>query len=182
MSTAVLVRYGAIPEVSRFRPPADVPLEWGQSVVVHSHRGTELGVLLNTGRTRSPTAVTAPPAADSIPDDELPEVLRVATDADLRLHQTLRQEAQSEFDQWQSRIREWKFELELIDLEWTLDRQKLVLYVLGGRGPDTTRLALQAAAAGLSVIEVQPVSAEGVVPLPAAGAGGGCGSGGCGCH
>ena len=66
------------------------------------------------------------------------------------------------------------------DLEWTLDRQKLVLYVLGGRGPDTTRLALQAAAAGLSVIEVQPVSAEGVVPLPAAG--GGCGSGGCGCH
>jgi len=180
MSAAVLVRYGAIPEVSRFRPPADVSLEWGQSVVVHSHRGDELGVLLNTGRTRSAAAIVDPPAADNGPADELPEVLRVATDDDLKLHQTLRKEAQSAFDQWQSRIREWNLELELIDLEWTLDRQKLVLYVLGGRGPDTTRLALQAAAAGLSVIEVQPVSAEGVVPLPAAG--GGCGSGGCGCH
>ena len=67
------------------------------------------------------------------------------------------------------------------DMEWTLDRQKLVLYVLGGRGPETTKLALQAAAAGLAVVEVQPVDANGPVPVPAAG-GGGCGSGGCGSH
>jgi cell fate regulator YaaT (PSP1 superfamily) len=177
MSAAILVRYGAIPEVSRFRPPADVSLQWGQNVVVHSHRGPELGVLLNAGRER---AAAAAPAAET-PLDELPAMLRVATVDDLEQHATLRREAQDAFEQWQSRIREWKLDLELIDLEWTLDRQKLVLYVLGGRGPDTTRLALQAAAAGLSVIEVQPVSAEGVVPLPTGG-GGGCGSGGCGCH
>jgi cell fate regulator YaaT (PSP1 superfamily) len=179
MSTAVLVRYGAIPEVSRFRPPVDVSLEWGQNVVVQSHRGLELGVLLNAGRTRSSPAENLS-LGEKVPDEELPEVLRAATRDDLQLHGTLRHEAQAAFDQWQTRIREWNLELELIDLEWTLDRQKLVLYVLGGRGPDSTRLALQAAAAGLSVIEVQPVSAEGAVPLPAAG--GGCGSGGCGCH
>ena len=75
---------------------------------------------------------------------------------------------------------EWKLDLDLVDLEWTLDRQKLVLYVLGGRGPEATKLALQAAAAGLAVVEVQPVTADGPVPLPPAG--GGCGSGGCGCE
>ena len=69
--------------------------------------------------------------------------------------------------------------MELLDLEWTLDRGKLVVYVLGGRGPDTTRLALLAAASGQASIEVQPVSTEGLVPLERSG--GGCGSGGCGC-
>ena len=44
-------------------------------------------------------------------------------------------------------------------------------------GAETTKLALQAAAAGLAVVEVQPVNADGPVPLAAAG-GGGCGSGG----
>jgi hypothetical protein len=91
----------------------------------------------------------------------------------------LRREAQAAYSDWHNRIAQWKLDLELIDLEWMLDRQKLVLYVLGGRGPDTTRLALQAAAAGLAVIEVQPVDDSGLVAVPSRG---GCGSGACGCH
>ena len=90
----------------------------------------------------------------------------------------MRRETDEAFAEWQNRIREWKLELELLDLEWTLDRQKLVLYVLGGRGAETTQLALNAAAAGLAVVEVQPVNADGPIPLD----GGGCGSGNCGCH
>jgi hypothetical protein len=58
-----------------------------------------------------------------------------------------------------------------------LEDDKLVLYVLNDRGPDCTKLALQAAAAGLGVIEVQPVGAEGLMTLET---GNGCGSGGCG--
>src|SRR5436853_217540 len=69
----------------------------------------------------------------------------------------------------QRRIEEWNLALELVDIEWTLDRQKLVLYVLGGRGAETTKLALQAAAAGLAVVEVQPVNADGPVPLATSG-------------
>ena len=66
-----------------------------------------------------------------------------------------------------------------MDLEWTLDREKLILYVLTGRGPDTTKLALFAATAGYASVEVQPVSKDGLVPMPAAQGGGcGCGDGG----
>jgi hypothetical protein len=69
--------------------------------------------------------------------------------------------------------------LQLVDLEWLFEPEKLVLYVLNERGPDCTKLALQAAAAGLGIIEVQPVDAQGVVRLESTG---GCGTGGCGCH
>ncbi|MFN8705965.1 MAG: hypothetical protein ACK50J_04745, partial [Planctomyces sp.] len=82
-------------------------------------------------------------------------------------------------------VREWKLELELIDLEITLD-EKTVLYVLNDRNAETTRLALLAAATGRGIVIVQPVTADGVVPLGSGGGGGcgsgGCGSGGCGSH
>ncbi|MFN0054320.1 MAG: PSP1 C-terminal domain-containing protein [Planctomycetales bacterium] len=174
MSATLLIRYGSIPEVGRFAQHTDPPPERGSRVVVQSHRGPQLGTVLQ---------VLNPPRAASPPEDEmLDPVLRPATDEDDRTHATLCREAQRDFELWRRRIAEWKLDLELIDLEWTLDRQKLILYVLGGRGADTTRLALQAAAQGLAVIEVQPVTAEGAVPMPSA-AGGGCGSGGeCGCH
>jgi PSP1 C-terminal conserved region len=105
------------------------------------------------------------------------EVLRIATAEDETAQRRLRNRADAEFSGWARRIAEWEIDLQLIDLEWTLDDAKLVLYVLNERGPECTKLALQAAAAGLGVIEVQPVSAEGLKPQES---GGGCGSCGCG--
>lgn len=172
MSQIVLVRYGAIPEVARFTHDLNEPPERDARLVVQSHRGPELGTALETVR----------PVNGAKNGDEAPpfSVLRRATQADEVRHAELRREADESFAEWRGRIEEWRLELELLDLEWTLDRQKLVLYVLGGRGAETTKLALQAAAAGLAVVEVQPVSAEGPVALPSGG--GGCGSGDCGCH
>ncbi|MGE5192617.1 MAG: PSP1 C-terminal domain-containing protein [Deltaproteobacteria bacterium] len=173
MSQTILVRYGAIPEVARFAHDfAEAPARH-ERVVVSSHRGLELGTTLE--------GLRAGARGEGQPGDQAPEfrALRRATPEDEALHAALRHEANQAFPQWQRRIEEWKLELELLDIEWTLDRQKLVLYVLGGRGAETTKLALQAAAAGLAAVEVQPVNADGPVPV---GAAGGCGSGGCGCH
>jgi hypothetical protein len=181
MSQTILVRYGAIPEVARFAYDiAEAPARH-ERVVINSHRGLELGTTLESLR----AAVGTPAGKAEKPVEsggDAPEfrVLRRATPADEEQHAALRRDADEAFSQWQRRIQEWKLELELLDIEWTLDRQKLVLYVLGGRGAETTKLALQAAAAGLAVVEVQPVSADGPIPLGAGG--GGCGSGGCGCH
>jgi cell fate regulator YaaT (PSP1 superfamily) len=175
MSYVALVRYGAVPEVGRFACAlAETPAR-GAEVVVETHRGSEVGKLLQVLSSRAGD-VSKP--AGELPDDK---VVRVATADDRARHDTLRVEAQQAWSGWQARIAEWQLELELIDLEWTLDRQKLILYVLGGRGADTTKLALQAATLGETVVEVQPVAADGVVPIPSGG-GGGCGSGGCGCH
>lgn len=169
MSETVLVRYGAISEVARFRVATAESIGRGTRVVVQSPRGTETGMLLET-------IAADPNRANGLEESDL-KVLRQATDDDERRLAELQNRAQSDFAAWCERICEWKLNLELIDLEWMLEGDKLVLYVLNDRGPDCTKLALQAAAGGLGIIEVQPVGAEGLMTLQS---GHGCGSGGCG--
>lgn len=170
-SSTVLVRYGGVPEVARFAHGEKFSVTRGASVVVSTSRGQELGTVLET------LVPSREPRRDD--DEAVPsgDVLRPASQADWERQQAQRAEAEREFPEWERRIADWNLDLQLIDLEWTLDRAKLILYVLNDRGPECTKLALQAAAAGLGVIEVQPVAAEGLVPRES---GGGCGS--CGSH
>lgn len=179
MPADLLVRYGAIPEVGRFACHVEPTPSRGVPVVIQTPRGMELGTVLEAVRPK-PNGAGGHAPAEPVEELAAQRVLHPASADDLAAARTLREAAQGDFDQWRQRIADWKLELELLDLEWTLDRQKLLLYVLGGRGPETTRLALLAAAAGLSVVEVQPVGAEGLVPVKAS-SGGGCGSGGGGC-
>ncbi len=174
MNKTVLVRYGAISEVAKFVNASGAPLTRGAQVVVQSHRGLESGLLLED----------APADSDGSPDREsddaaadAAQILRALTDEDRRATQLLRSQCEEDYARWQTRIREWNLQVELIDLEWTLDRSKIILYVLNERGPECTRLALQAAAAGFGIVEVQSVGPDGLVPMET---GHGCGSGGCG--
>ncbi len=183
----VLVRYGSVPQVARFEWVASATVasatvasatvdgrgageQRGRQVVVTTDRGEELGTVLEV--------LTESLAAGKEPSGD---VLRIAAADDLRRFDENQQRALQEFGDWQRRIDEWKLQLQLIDLEWTLDQDRVILYVLNDRGAETTRLALLAAAAGLGIVHVQPVSAEGVIPAQSGGCGsGGCGSGGCG--
>lgn len=162
-----LVRFGAVPEVGWAAGPSDGLGARGDRVVLRTPRGLQLGELLDAQsrqRAEEPVDLT---------------VERPATAADIAAAEDLARQAEAGFDDWTERIRDWGLAAELLELEWTLDRSTQILYVLTDRGPDVTKLALQAAAAGLGVIEVRPVSADGAGPAPA---GGGCGSGGCGCR
>ena len=170
MSETVLVRYGAIPEVARFDVSSPEPIKRGAEVVVRTHRGLQLGTLLQ------PLARYVN-GQNGEPRDFV--VLRPADSTDRQTAHDLRADCDAQFAVWLQRIETWKLDLQLIDLEWTLDRTKLILYVLNERGPDCTKLALQAAAAGLGLVEVQPVDENGLVAVEPSG---GCGSGGCGCH
>lgn len=167
-----LVRYGAMGEVARFAAEAafaeDARCDIGAAVVVRSARGEEIGIVIG----REPQ-LDAPEASEALVADG-PTLLRLATGDDQIRVTSLQTECETEFIRWQDRIREWRVDVELIDLEKTLDGEKLILYVLNDRGPETTKLALQAAAAGYGVIEVQPVGREGLVQV--ASGGGGCGS------
>jgi len=169
-----LIRYGSVPEVARFQlDSTDEPVR-GNSVVVETDRGLQLGTVLERLK----------PNFDAAKDVETEfKLLRTATIDDLQAARERTSECEASFSDWCARITQWGLNLELVDLEWTIDRQKLILYVLCERGPDSTKLALQAAAAGFGVIEVQPVSATGLVTLPQSSCGsGGGGEGGCGCH
>lgn len=165
----VLARYGAIPEVVRCSAELPVELQRGAPVVIRTHRGVELATVLQR--------IEPSPEPDAPETPATSDMLRQATTEDLQRAGELAARTQAEFPLWEQRIRDWGLDLQLIDLERLLDGSKLVLYVLNARGPECTKLALQAAAAGLGLVEVQPVSADGLVTLPDTG---GCGS--CGCH
>lgn len=160
----VLARYGRVPQVARFAAWGDKP-DRTSLVVVSTDRGQELATVL---RTLPPHAKTAE-GEDATPTGEL---IRIAADDDLAHHAADQHAAEVSFPLWTTRVEKWKMQLELIDIERTLD-DRLILYVLNDRSAETTRLALLAAAGGFGVIHVQPVSAEGVVQ---ASGGGGCGS------
>ncbi len=164
----VLARYGRVPQVARFAG-FGTAVSRETRVVVTTERGQELAVVLQV----LPVSLRA---ADGSELNLTGEVLRIATNDDLATAAATEEQTESSFEEWLARASGWKLQLELIDIERTLD-DRLVLYVLNDRGAETTRLALLAAAAGFGVIHVQPVSAEGVVLTSG---GGGCGS--CGTH
>lgn len=168
MVRAVLVRYGAAPEVARFADLDTAVVARGDAVVVRTHRGLQFGQVLE-------------PLSENVERSEFDFVIeRLATSDDRSRHQSQLDVAAQRFDRWRERIHAWGLALELIDLEQTLDGDKTILYVLADRGPDCTKLALLAAANGAEPIEVQPVGPEGLI-RPELSGGGGCGTGGCGC-
>lgn len=164
----VLARYGRVPQVARFAGFGQ-PLAREDRVVVTTERGQELATVLQI-------LAASLKSSDGTPVHLTGEVVRAADNDDLAKALALEQQAEAGFPNWLTRAAGWKLQLELIDVEMTLD-ERLILYVLNDRGAETTRLALLAAAAGFGIIHVQPVSAEGVVQ---ASGGGGCGT--CGTH
>jgi cell fate regulator YaaT (PSP1 superfamily) len=167
MGSQVLVRYGNVSQAARYNVPAQIhhSVTRGLGVVVRTDRGLEIGHVLE---------VLPPSLVDAI--ENITDIERFATDKDRETYDRQQQQSDIEFETWHHRMQEWNLQLELIDLERTLDDERVILYVLNDQNAETTRLALLAAAAGLGIIHVQPVSADGIV----SGSGGGCGSG-CGC-
>lgn len=171
MTRTLLVRYGTIPEAARFQTESSETLERGQRVVVRTQRGTEIGTLLEELK-----QTTAEQNGTSSAEPGGFEFLRSATSDDENQAAELRSECDAEFSTWRARFEKWNVTLELIEMEWLLDKEKLVLYVLNEHQLDRAKIVIQSAADGLGTVEVQSVNAEGLIPIAAGG--GGCSSGG----
>ncbi len=170
LSHEYLVRVGQIAETLRCFAESDVDLNRGEQIAVQTDRGLRFASVLNRLSSEPQT----------VEDDEIPSrYVRRLTDDDQKRMAELRDKADEDFPHWQQRIAEWKVAVELLDLEWTLDGERVMLYVLNERGPECTKLALMAAAAGLGIIEVVPVSPDGQRQPTSTGSSCGCGSGGC---
>jgi hypothetical protein len=124
-----LARYGRVPQVARFAG-FGAAVDRGAQIVVSTDRGEEIAVVLQVTENRKPET----------PDGLTGEVVRVATDNDLASAEKNEQTTEAAFPGWIERCEKWKLQLELIDLEMTLDG-RLILYVLNDRGAETTRMA-----------------------------------------
>lgn len=133
MDSLYWVRFGSWPQVGRFA--SDLPdLGRGRTVVVRSHRGTELGEVL---------IKIAPSPEDPSPSDppEAAPILRVADRDDLARARQLESDRPRRFDDCQRVIRDrYREELELVDVESLLDDRRTVLHYLGPHKLDVCEL------------------------------------------
>jgi hypothetical protein len=187
MESSYLVRYGLWHLVGRFG--SDLPdLERSQTVVVRSHRGTELGeVLLKDapGSEGGAPAFIAPPG--------IARIVRVASPDDLEHARELERGRPERYDLCRRLIGEFEIPLELIDVESLLEAGRIVLHYLGPHRLDVARLLAHLRSTyGLDIL-LEPVGRDlpdeqdTVMDDPGQGCGhcgsegGGCGSGqGCG--
>jgi hypothetical protein len=145
-----LVRYGLMGHVGMFRldPATDLSLERGQAVVIHTHRGEEVGEVLTrlgvTVRSPSSSADVAASGGDAAPArgarSGLLRLLRPACAADLEnAHRSARLNAER-FTICQRILGQQGGPLELIDVETLLDQHTTVIHYLGPRELDLTLL------------------------------------------
>jgi cell fate regulator YaaT (PSP1 superfamily) len=178
MERVYLVRYGLARSMGRFRA-ASGALEPGRTVVIRTHRGTELGeILAESPPTPSTGAEPAP-------------ILRLATPEDLERARKVANDRSAHFEVCRAAFEDGAWPLELIDAEPLLDEGRTVLHYLGPHRLDASGLiAAFRDRCGLHVV-LEPVGRDISEPEPepeeeSQGCGscgsheGGCGSGGCG--
>jgi hypothetical protein len=144
MEQSYLIRFGLMGDVGRFTAEFDTPLERGESVVLRSHRGIELGEVLHA---------TVPRAPSGDPPGQSSQVLRLATKDDIERARLAESERADRFHACQHVFESGTWPLDLIDVELLLDGDRLVAYCLGPHGADAAELlAALHAASGLPVI------------------------------
>lgn len=179
MGQAYLIRYGLMRHVGRFATEGIAPGR-GETVVVRSERGTELGEVLAQATIEGP-----------LPSRQ---VLRVAGGDDLERAERADAERLSRVRAAEAIFRDGVWPIELIDAEILLDG-RTVVYYLGSHGLDAGLGESLRDRFGLDAVMLEPVGRDlPDDPPPAAdddhgcgscgsgtGTGGGCGSEGGGC-
>lgn len=97
--------------------------EWrltvGQPVVVETAQGLEFGVV-----------TTTPVAVDPADAEQMPPILRVATDDDLRHYEANQRLEAEAFRICRERIAHFKLHMDLLDAQYLFDNRKLIFYFM----------------------------------------------------
>jgi cell fate regulator YaaT (PSP1 superfamily) len=177
MEHAFLIRYGLMHHVGRFLADTNA-YDRGQTVVVRSRRGTELGEVL--------LPVTAAGGTAPRTGQSPARVLRAAGPDDLEAARQAGLARPERFSACDRVFRDGVWPLQLVDVEPLLDDRRTVLHYLGPHGLDASGLgATFREACGLDIV-LEPVGRDAPEePEPedhncgrCGSEGGGCGTGG----
>lgn len=122
MERSYLIRYGSMGQVGRFDADPGARYERGQTVVLRSHRGTELGEVLTEAPNRSGAEGASVGTA---------RVLRAAGPQDVEQARLVDRDKDDRFEACQRVFRDGVWPIELIDVEPLLDDRRTVLHYLG---------------------------------------------------
>ena len=178
MEIAYLIRYGLMRQVGRF--DSSDRFARGQTVVIRSHRGTELGEVL--------TEVPSSSGDPAVPLPNPARVLRAAGPDDFARARRADQERPARYALCRRLFEDGVWPLELIDVEPLLDDRRTVLHYLGPHRLDTSGLlaALRTSydldvvlePVGRDAPETEEVARRYLKPVTGDCGGGSCGTGG----
>ena len=117
MTQIVGVRFKPVGKIYHFNP-AGLEIKKNDYVVVETSRGIELGKVVVSEKEISPEQINKP----------LKDVLRVATEADLKIAEENRKKEKEAFAICLEKIKNHGLEMKLIEVEYAFDRSKILFY------------------------------------------------------
>ncbi len=140
------VRFKTVGKIYYFSPNG-LSLKPKDKVVVETARGLECGEVTFSDR--------------SVPDDEitseLKPVIRVATEKDLRTVEENKEKEKAAFDICLKKIEAHKLKMKLVDVEYTLDRNKILFYFTADGRVDFRELVKDLASVFRTRIELRQI-------------------------
>ena len=154
MKKIVGIRFKKLGKIYFFNPN-DIELEKGQSAIVETARGMELGEVAVSNRMVDDSKVVAP----------LKDVIRVATEEDIKTYKENEKKAEEAYKVCEEKILEHKLDMKLVDVEYTFDSTKLLFYFTSDGRVDFRDLVKDLAAIYKTRIELRQIGVRDEVKM-----------------
>jgi len=148
MTNGYIVRYGQMRFLGEFAGLADQVHPRGEKVLLKSERGTELGEVLCASTDRTAKFLENPSRG---------EILRLASSEDLEASARLAEDRELAFAACREFIAKRKLQMDLVDVEVILGRERIVFYYLSEKRVDFRELVKDLARALHTRIEMRQI-------------------------
>ena len=146
MTKVVGIRFKPVGKIYYFNPE-DVELVPGDGVIVETTRGVEFGTVVLTGKEIDEQEFNMP----------IKSILRKATDADFKTAEENKKRAKDAFATCIEKIAANNLEMNLVDVEYTFDRSKVLFYFTADGRVDFRQLVKDLAAVFRTRIELRQI-------------------------
>lgn len=146
MIEVVGVRFKAVGKIYYFAK-GDIEIKQNDKVIVETSRGIEFGEVVLESRSIDESTLVTP----------LKNVIRVATDEDIKHHEENIKKQREAFDICLKKIQEHGLEMKLIDSEYTFDNNKVLFYFTADGRIDFRELVKDLAAIFKTRIELRQI-------------------------
>ncbi len=146
MAQVVGVRFKKIGKIYYF-DPKDLEIELYDKVIVETSRGVEMGELVIDKKTIEDDDVVTP----------LKDVIRVATESDIKNHEKNKQKEKEAFRLCLEKIKEHDLDMKLVDVEYTFDNSKIIFCFTAEGRIDFRELVKDLASAFKTRIELRQI-------------------------
>ena len=146
MTKVVGIRFRPVGKIYYFNPE-DTGVVAGDGVIVETTRGVEYGTVVLAGKEIDEQEFNMP----------IKSILRKATDADIRQAEENKKKAKEAFSICLEKIADNNLEMNLVDVEYTFDRSKVLFYFTADGRVDFRQLVKDLAAVFRTRIELRQI-------------------------